>query len=508
MNARRRSIGALVAALVARRTPRPDQPAVLVVPDRAGRDARALGQLADRELGHASQHALTSSSLQLVQSDRVDNIDRLLTLMTGDEKHDARRRYSTLDVLRVLYERVLDVSPETRRRPASRPVPAVEGARPDGLLRRALRPRLLPRVLARRPGRRSTRRSGTTPTATWCPASRSRRGSLGHGLPLAVGTALGLRAQGHRARGWSCSSGDAELDEGSNHEALELAAALGLDALTVVVVDNRSSVVRRPGPDRRALRHRGLAGRRPSTAATTTRWRRRCPTAASAYRTPSSPPCSTQERGGGEHHDVLTRDPRTQFARTVTDLLDEDLSTALVCAEISARFFGEADTPAPRPRRQRRHPRAAARQRRRRDGADRAAADRAHLRHVPGRARLRAGEARLRPPGRRRRAGRGRRLVRRRRRRPYPPGAGRRRADGHAARRRRSTRPAPRPRPTRCSAARSRPTGCTTCGSSSRPTASRSPAPACTSYAVGRAPPWSRSGRCSTRCSTRPRTAT
>ncbi|WP_151084352.1 transketolase family protein [Nocardioides cynanchi] len=37
-----------------------------------------------------------------------------------------------------------------------------------------------------------------------------------------------------------------------------------------------------------------------------------------------------------------TRDPRTQFARTATDLLDEDLSTALVIAEISARFFGTA----------------------------------------------------------------------------------------------------------------------------------------------------------------------
>jgi transketolase len=39
---------------------------------------------------------------------------------------------------------------------------------------------------------------------------------------------------------------------------------------------------------------------------------------------------------------TLTRDPRTQFARTATDLLDEDLSTALVIAEISARFFGDA----------------------------------------------------------------------------------------------------------------------------------------------------------------------
>ena len=41
--------------------------------------------------------------------------------------------------------------------------------------------------------------------------------------------------------------GDAELDEGSNHEALELAAAYFLDALTVVVIDNRSSSYAVPG---------------------------------------------------------------------------------------------------------------------------------------------------------------------------------------------------------------------------------------------------------------------
>ncbi len=40
---------------------------------------------------------------------------------------------------------------------------------------------------------------------------------------------------------------------------------------------------------------------------------------------------------------TLTRDPRAQFGRTVTDVLAEDLSTALVYAEISARFFGAAE---------------------------------------------------------------------------------------------------------------------------------------------------------------------
>jgi transketolase len=61
-----------------------------------------------------------------------------------------------------------------------------------------------------------------------------------------VGTALGLRAQGLTSR-VVVLVGDAELDEGSNHEALELAAALGLAALTVVVVDNRSSTYAVPG---------------------------------------------------------------------------------------------------------------------------------------------------------------------------------------------------------------------------------------------------------------------
>ena len=71
-------------------------------------------------------------------------------------------------------------------------------------------------------------------------------GSLGHGLPLAVGEALGLRAQGLAGR-VVVLVGDAELNEGSNHEAIELAPALSLDHLTVVVVDNRSSSYSVPG---------------------------------------------------------------------------------------------------------------------------------------------------------------------------------------------------------------------------------------------------------------------
>jgi transketolase len=87
---------------------------------------------------------------------------------------------------------------------------------------------------------------GYHPDRNLVPGVEISSGSLGHGLPLAVGTALGLRAQGIGAR-VVVLVGDAELDEGSNHEALELAAAVRLDALTVVVVDNRSSSYAVPG---------------------------------------------------------------------------------------------------------------------------------------------------------------------------------------------------------------------------------------------------------------------
>ncbi|WP_209021847.1 thiamine pyrophosphate-dependent enzyme [Nocardioides sp. 503] len=162
----------------------------------------------------------------------------LMSLMTGDEKHSAAAT-STLDVLRVLYERVLDVSPER----------VADADRDRFYLSKGHGPMAYYAVLAERGffpeswlagwgGYDSP--LGHHPDRNLVPGVEISSGSLGHGLPLAVGTALGLRAQGIGSR-VVVLVGDAELDEGSNHEALELAAALELDALTVVVVDNRSA---------------------------------------------------------------------------------------------------------------------------------------------------------------------------------------------------------------------------------------------------------------------------
>ena len=66
-------------------------------------------------------------------------------------------------------------------------------------------------------------------------------GSLGHGLPMAVGMALGARIQGKNFRTYVIL-GDGEMNEGSNWEALMSAAHHRLSNLTVIVDRNRMMI--------------------------------------------------------------------------------------------------------------------------------------------------------------------------------------------------------------------------------------------------------------------------
>lgn len=63
-------------------------------------------------------------------------------------------------------------------------------------------------------------------------------GSLGHGLPMAVGLAYGARLQNKQWRVY-CVMGDGELQEGSNWEAIQFAVKYELSNLTVIVDGNK-----------------------------------------------------------------------------------------------------------------------------------------------------------------------------------------------------------------------------------------------------------------------------
>ncbi len=173
-----------------------------------------------------------------------DDLRHLMSLQTGDEKHDASST-STLDVTWVLYDQVLAITPETVDDPA----------RDRFLLSKGHGPMAYYAVLAAKgfiPVDWLSGFGGFTsplgyhPDRNLVPGVEISSGSLGHGFPLAVGVALGLRAQGLRSRVVTLV-GDAELDEGTNGEAIVAAGALGLDRLTVVAVDNRSASLGWPG---------------------------------------------------------------------------------------------------------------------------------------------------------------------------------------------------------------------------------------------------------------------
>ena len=177
--------------------------------------------------------------------DTYHDLRPLMSAMTGDEKHSAAAT-STLDVLWVLYDRVLRVSPAT----------AADPDRDRFLLSKGHGPASFYAVLAAKgfldpadlPGiGRFNSTLGFHPDRSLLPGVEISSGSLGHGLGLGVGVALGLQAQRrHRPRVWLLL-GDAELDEGANHEANAYAGSIGLDNLRVVVVDNASATHGWPG---------------------------------------------------------------------------------------------------------------------------------------------------------------------------------------------------------------------------------------------------------------------
>jgi transketolase len=189
---------------------------------------------------------------------RYEDLTHLLGLVTGDEKH-APSAYSTLDVLWVLYDRVLRVDPARPDDPERDRFLLSKGHGPHAFYAVLaafgfIQPETLPTLAA------FDSPLGHHPDRALVPGVEIASGSLGHGLPIAVGTALALRAQGRSTPRVVCLVGDAELDEGSNHEAIALAGRLGLGQLTVVVVDNRSASHGWPGGIERRFTVEGWSG--------------------------------------------------------------------------------------------------------------------------------------------------------------------------------------------------------------------------------------------------------
>jgi transketolase len=144
---------------------------------------------------------------------------------------------SAIDILTALYFRVLRIRPDQPRHPdrdrfvlskghvalALYITLAKRGFFPEEEIATFLKP------LSRLNGH---------PNCTKVPGVETNTGPLGHGLPVAVGMAKAARITG---AGWHTYvlTGDGEMQEGSNWEAIAAAAQFGLDNLTLVIDHNR-----------------------------------------------------------------------------------------------------------------------------------------------------------------------------------------------------------------------------------------------------------------------------
>ncbi len=179
-----------------------------------------------------------------------DDLPSLLARLTGDEKHD-RSSHSTLDAIWVLYDRVL--------RDGDRFLLS-KGHGPSAFYAVLAARGLLPLDLLDGFGSFDSP-LGNHPDRVLAPGVDFSSGSLGHGLGVACGAALALEASSAEpptpggtprlrrpaGRRVFCLVGDAELEEGSNWEAVQFAGRAGLASLTAIAIDNRSSTHGWPG---------------------------------------------------------------------------------------------------------------------------------------------------------------------------------------------------------------------------------------------------------------------
>ena len=167
-----------------------------------------------------------------------EQLAALMNLTDGDKKHDPSA-YSTTAVLSALYNHILHYDPAN---------PKSED-RDRFIMSKGHGPLALYAIMAHKgffPASELTQFLqwdgilGGHPDRNRIPGVEASTGSLGHGFPMAIGVALGLRAKKNNRRVYVLI-GDGETNEGSVWEAALLAGNLALANLTAILIDNRSS---------------------------------------------------------------------------------------------------------------------------------------------------------------------------------------------------------------------------------------------------------------------------
>lgn len=162
--------------------------------------------------------------------------EHVADMCAGPEGGHLGGAYSAADIMTALYFGVMNVDPARPDAPERDRFVLSKGHAALGLYATLAERGFLPVDELAGYGRPGSRLMGHPVRAV--PGVEAATGSLGHGLALGCGFALGARLDGRDSRTFVLM-GDGELQEGSVWEAATGAASLGLDRL-VAVVDRNS----------------------------------------------------------------------------------------------------------------------------------------------------------------------------------------------------------------------------------------------------------------------------
>lgn len=142
---------------------------------------------------------------------------------------------SCIDILNVLYNGILKISPDRLADPDRDRYIQSKGHAAEALYAVLVEEGYMPEEWAKNPGGYLSPTTGH-PTRN-IPGVEQSTGALGHGLPIAVGTALAGKLDNRTYRVFTLI-GDGELAEGSNWEASMAASHFKLDNLVVIIDRN------------------------------------------------------------------------------------------------------------------------------------------------------------------------------------------------------------------------------------------------------------------------------
>ena len=161
-------------------------------------------------------------------------------LNISNKGHDGNLQsgFSSIEILWTLYDKILNVSPQSVEDEERDIFVLSKGQSTEALLEILATKGFLPKEEMDSFCKINSRISMQA-DRTKIPGVEISAGSLGHGLPQAVGMAWAKKIKNKSGRIF-CLVGDGEMNEGTMWEALIFAASEKLDNLTVIVDDNDS----------------------------------------------------------------------------------------------------------------------------------------------------------------------------------------------------------------------------------------------------------------------------